>query len=310
MVRMTLAAVSVAIVAGLLVSAGQAASAKDEWAAPDQFDKTMAAAKEKWLPVAIIFHDPASTCPLHNSRVSSYEMMRELNGMLKVHVYVGVLPPVLQAAMKGTKSHIIPLLLVLDSHGRLLAYAPYETSLADARKGATQAAAIAAWQRKAAAQVKAIEKLIDEAKLTTAAPQLDVLVKQDQKTTQLVDKQIDDANQDVVKGAAKESGKAPAKADPAAEKPPVEGRFFAQEIVALRAKLNEKLDACLTDIETLIDDGQLNKANAQLRPYLRVTFGEEKDAAIKSLNEKLRAAQKEDREAEKPGAEQASTETQ
>lgn len=287
-----------------------AKSPKDEWLPGEKLKECLELAAAKDTPLAVLYQMQDSTCPIHNGRVSTYETLQDLSGMLKVRVYATNTPAEVAEFRRVSASMLVPVVYLTDGEKHVIGYIAEETPLMEARETAKQAAAVMAWKRTSRAALAAVEKQIEARQLIPARKQVDLVAKQDLAATVAILASIAKANNPAKAGADKKSGAKPAASDAKSAQPPVaEGMFFAAKTNELKAKLDTLLAEKLAEVEALLAQGDTQKASRALAPLLQTRFGETGDAQVKALDEKIKAAMKEAAKARKDTAEKPASET-
>ncbi|NLX60552.1 MAG: hypothetical protein GXY74_15860 [Phycisphaerae bacterium] len=293
-IMITAALVSAAAVLGVLPL--QARSPKDEWQSGWTLKQHLDTAAAKDVPVAVIYQMEHSSCPIHDARVASYETLQELEGMLKVRVFVDSNPEGFKDMRRGAYHYFVPVLYIADGEGHLVGYAAEETPFTDLRETAKQAAKAMLWKKKTRATLAAIDKQIEARQLIPARKQLDQVIKQDLALAQAVRTSITAANHLALATYARKkqltAEQAAAKAKPYLAEA-TEGLFFAAATQERAARIDSLLTEKLAEIEAAVAAGDPTKAARALAPLMKASFGPDGDAKVKALDERIRAALKE-----------------
>lgn len=294
MKRSTMLTVSLLALLAVGLASAWAKSPKDEWSPADKLGEGLTAAAAKDVPLAVLYQFRDTSCPIHNSRVSTYETLQELGGMLKVRTYSETPPADLAKVNPTTYGRILPVVFLADGEGHAIGYIAEETPLMEARETAKQAAAVMTWKRTTRAALAAVEKQIENKQLIPARKQVDLIARQDLAATVAIKASLDKANKlskDRFEGKKVKPAEAakPAKTD---EPALTEGVFFAPKTAELGAKLDALLTEKLAEIDALLTQGDTQKASRQLAPLLQAKFGDDGDAKVKAMDEKIKTAMK------------------
>lgn len=296
MKRTVLLTWSLALVAGLSVAVG-AKSPKDEWLPGEKLKECLETAASKDVPVVVLYQFmKASDDTTHDSRVGSFEVLQDFNGMLRVRVFSEAPSPDLDKVSQGTFHFTLPVVFIGDGEGHTIGYISEETQLPEVRKIAKQAAMTMGWKRTSRAALAAVEKqieakqLAETPKLIAAYKQVATIAQQDLATTKACRDLVEETNK---KARATYEKETKTKATQEAILPITEGAFFTEKTKDLKTKLEAVLADKLKEIEGLITAGDLPKATAALMPLLNAKLGEPADGQIKAVDEKIKAAKKE-----------------
>jgi len=293
--RIVLLTLSLAILV-CLAAAVEAKSPKDEWLPGEKLKECLEAAASKDVPIVVLFQKmKGGDETTHDSKVGNFEVLAEFAGMLKVRVYNEAPSPDLDKVSAGTFCRTVPAVFLGDGEGHTIGYICEATPLMEARKIAKQASATMAWKRTSRAALAAVEKQLEEKKLTetpkliAAWKQVGTIVQQDMAMSKACRDLVEKTN-DLARASYEKEFKVK---EPKEAVPPVtEGVFFTEKTKDLKAKLEAALADKLKEIEGLIAAGELPKATQALAPLLAAKLGDPADGQIKAVDEKLKAARK------------------
>ncbi len=286
-----------------------AKSAKDEWLPGEKLQQALELGAEKDVPVAVIYQFKESSCPLHRSRVGSYENLRELKGMIKVRTYTEDQTPGLREARGEAFTYMLPVLFINDGEGHLIGFAAYKSSIQDLTLTAKQAAVTMKWKQKTRKTLRTIEQQIQRKQFSVALKQLGAVANQDRKLTYKLKKTIETANKIARKTRDSRLKKKPGEEEAATRKKEdkdklvvTEGMFFAEQVSARRTQLAEAVGERCDEAEGFLASGEPRKAALVLRPLRGLNIDQATDTRIKELGERLRDARK-----PKPAAKEGSS---
>jgi hypothetical protein len=284
--------ITLALAMALLTSLGPVAWAggpKDDWQPSEKLKECYAQAAAKGTPVAVLVQIRNSNCPIHDGRVSTCENLQDLKGMVKIRIYSGEVPEGYQDLDRTGAASGLPLVNLTDGENHLLGYIADTTPVADVKEIAKQASAVMAWKATARSALASAEKQIEAKQLVPAWKQVDQIIKQDLAATKTVKMSVAKTAANYAASGESKPG-ASKKAVEVKEPEIAEGIFFSAKTKELMGKLEALLAEKLAEVEGLLGQGELQKAQRALAPLAQYKFGEARDAQIKALGEKIKVA--------------------